>query len=192
MPNLTWATHFGLDITTLERERPDNWFQRQLASLHTQRAETFAEYSRLRAEDQTLSAEIILWDRYVELTRTVCNLTGDALPLGIVSRDQERRRNVEEAVARNTCTRCGFVWKKSEPRFVNGICSSCTALKGRPLQPRRSTCQPWTGRFASDDITPVDNLGQPHLPGPRLCKNADCVNPKHITKERNQNGKSNR
>jgi hypothetical protein len=188
LPNVSWATHLGLDITTLEKERPNDWFQQHLATLHYQRAETFAEYSRLKADDRTFAAEIILWEKYVDLTRAVCDFTGDALPVGIVSRDEERRRNVEEAVARNTCTRCGFVWKKSERRFVNGFCSSCMALKGRPLQPRRSTCQPWTGRFASDDITPVDNHGAPYLPGPRLCRNADCVNPKHIRKERNTNG----
>lgn len=188
MPNVSWATELNLDPKALQRERPDDWFQRQLASLHFQRAETFAEYSRLKADNQTFAAEIIVWERYVNLTRTVCDLTGDALPLGIVTRDEERRRNVEDAVARNTCTRCGFVWKKSEPRFINGICSSCNALKGQPLRPRRSTCQPWTGRFAPDDITPVDNHGAPYLPGQRLCRNADCVNPKHIRKERNRNG----
>jgi hypothetical protein len=156
--------------------------------LQYQRAETFAEYSRLKAENKMVAAEIILWEKYVDLTRTVCDLTGHPLPVGIVTREEERRRNVEAAVTANTCTRCGFVWKKSEPRFVNGFCSSCDALKGLPLKPRRSTCKPWTGRFAPDDITPVDNLGHPYLPGSRLCRNSDCVNPKHIRKERKQNG----
>jgi hypothetical protein len=175
-------------MATLELERPDNWFQKQITQLHTARAEAFAEYVRLRNTDQLFAAEVIAWELYSSLTRTACDLTGSAIPIGIITRDAERKANVEEAVLKNTCNRCGFIWNIRQPRFVDGLCSSCLAKQEKVLRTGRLACQPWQGRFARDDVTPVNQNGEPVLPGHRLCKNSDCVNPKHIRKGRNQNG----
>lgn len=185
MPDLSWAKELGLDITTLEKERPDNWFQEQVIQAHTARAEAFADYLRLRNSGQFLAAELIAWERYTRLTRTACDLTGHAIPVGIITREAERRRQIEEAVLKNTCTRCGFIWNIRQPRFVDGLCSSCSALEEKVLRNGRLACQPWQGRFARDDVTPIDTNGEPVLPGPRVCNNSDCVNPKHIRKGRN-------
>ena len=175
-------------MTTLERERPDDWFQQQMTALHTARGVAFAEYLRLRNTDQLFAAEIIAWERYSSLTRTVCDLTGSPIPPDIITREAERKATIEEAVLKNTCTRCGFVWNTRQPRFVDGLCSSCLATQEKVLRTGRLACQPWQGRFAPDDVTPVNATGEPVLPGRRLCNNTDCVNPKHITKGRNKNG----
>lgn len=188
MPDVSWATELGLDLATLEMERPDDYQQRQLAQLQTQRAEAFADYLRFRNADQTFAGEIIAWESYLKLTRTVCDLTGADIPVGIMARESERRKTIEEAVLKNTCTRCGFVWMVRQPRFVGGLCSSCLALQEKVLRRGRLACQPWQGRFAPDHVTPVNAAGEPILPGPRVCNNSDCVNPKHITKGRNHNG----
>lgn len=181
-------------MDTLELERPDNWFQKQVSQLHTARAEAFAEYlrleNRLRADNPfdvffIVAAEIVAWERYCRLTRTFCDLTGFPLPVGIISRGAERRANVRKAILKNTCTRCGFIWNTREPRFVRGLCSSCLAHRETVLRRGRLTCQPWQGRFARDDVTPITASGEPILSGYRLCKNSDCVNPKHIRKGNN-------
>ena len=182
MPNVSWATELNIDLEALQSERPADYLQKTMSLLHYRRAELFAKYTRLIAENQTLRAETIVWNSYVLVTRAVCKLAGKAIPVGIVAR--EPKPMIEEAVLKNTCDRCGFVWHRSQPRFVDGLCSSCTALDGRVLAPRRSTCQPWQGTFAPDDITPVDNNGAPVFPGIRICGNRDCVTPKHIKKER--------
>lgn len=182
MPKVSWATELGLDLATLEKERPSDWFQSQITNLHTARAEAFAEYLRLRNQGQVLAAEIIAWERYSALTRTVCDLTGSPIPVGMIGREQERTRHIKEAVLKNTCNRCGFIWNARQPKFVGGLCSSCLATQERVLRTGRLACQPWQGRFSKDDVTPINATGQPILPGSRLCNNTDCVNPKHIKK----------
>ena len=188
LAEVSWATQLGLDMSTLEKERPDNWLQKQLTRLHTQRATAYAEYVRLRDTDQAFSREDIAWERYKNLTRTVCDLTGKPIPVGILDRESQRRQLIEEKVLHNTCTRCGYVRNSRQPAFVGGLCSSCLALQEKVLRRGRLACQPWQGRFAPDDVTPVNAAGEPILPGHRVCKNSDCVNPKHIRKGRNQNG----
>ncbi len=188
MPNVSWATELGLDLATLEKERPDDYSQRQLSMLQTKRGQAFAEYRLFRDTGNIFAAGIIAWEKYVSLTRTICDLTGADIPDGIIAREQERTKNIGDAVLHNTCTRCGFVRNTRQPRFVGGLCSSCRALQEKVLRRGRLACQPWQGRFAPDDVTPVTASGQPILPGRRVCKNSDCVNPKHITKGRNQNG----
>mgnify|MGYP003648681438 FL=1 len=47
-------------------------------------------------------------------------------------------------------------------------------------------CFPWHGHFAADEITPVDDNGDEHLPGVRRCGNNDCCNVEHIEMERGQ------
>jgi len=39
---------------------------------------------------------------------------------------------------------------------------------------------PWHGRFAADEITPVDDDGKPVFPGVRSCGHNDCVNVAHV------------
>lgn len=34
--------------------------------------------------------------------------------------------------------------------------------------------------FAKDDVTPVDDDGNPVLPGFRVCGHLDCVNSEHV------------
>ena len=41
-------------------------------------------------------------------------------------------------------------------------------------------CFPWAGRFAADEVTPVDDDGQPMFPGVRGCGHNDCVNVAHV------------
>jgi len=189
VPSLvSYATQLGVNLDTLQGERPSDWFQRQLAVLHYQRAQVFAEYQRLTREGLTFRAEIVVWQKYVSLTRAVCDLTGDLVPVGIVNREPERQRSIEEAVLNHLCDRCGFVWHRRQPRFVNGLCSSCIALQQKVLVARRSSCKPWGGRFAADDVTPLHANGHRVLPGVRNCGNSDCVNPKHIKRERKGNG----
>lgn len=186
MPDILWAKELGLDLKTLERERPDDISQRQLAMLQNQRGEAFAEFSRFHNTEDLYGDQIIAFELYSSLTRILCDLIGSPIPDGIIIR--ERRKITEEAILKNTCTRCGFVWTLRQPRFVGGLCSSCLALQEKVLRRGRLACQPWQGRFGPDDLTPVNAAGTPVLPGHRVCNNRDCVNPKHIRKGRKQNG----
>ncbi len=189
---VSWATELGLNIEDLEAERPNDWYQRWLTLLHCQRAEVFAEYRRLMTLNETQGeqivpsgsarAEILAWREYGKLTRAVCDLTGDPLPVGIFTRNAEHE--VEDSALKNTCTRCGFVWNRRQPKFVDGLCSSCISLTAKALTARRVSCTPWQGRFARDDVTPLHSNGLPVVPGVRLCGNTDCVNPKHVRKEK--------
>jgi len=183
VPNrVSWATELGLDLATLQSERPSNPLQKQSATLHADRARAFAEYQRLVTLCGNVGAEILVFAKYEKLTRTLCKLTGQSLPPDIVARDLEHKR--QEWILKNTCYRCGFVRSRQQPTFVDGLCSSCSSLTEKALKPRRSSCKPWTGNFAPDDVTPLHPNGQPVLPGPRVCGYSDCVNPKHITKEK--------
>lgn len=188
MPEVSWSTELGLDLEALEMERPNDFRQRQLATLHRERAEAFWSYERFRNNDQTFAGEIIAWELYFKLTRTVCDLTMSPLPIGIILREAKRKQTIEEAVLKNTCTRCGFIWRTRQPKFVGGVCSSCLAFQEKILRRGRLRCQPWQGRFAPDEVTPVNAAGSPILPGFRICGNSDCVSPKHIRKGRKQNG----
>lgn len=182
VPETSWARELGFDVATLELERPTDWFQAHMADLQTKRAAAYSDFIRYRDSNRAFASEVVAWERYTNLTRIVCDLTGAAIPVDIIAREQVRRRNVEEQVLNNTCNRCGFVWSLRQPRFVKGLCSSCLALQEKVLRRGRLACQPWQGRFASDDVTPVNAAGLPVLPGERYCKHSDCVNPKHIKK----------
>ena len=188
VPETLWSTELGLDLATLERERPDDWFQAHMADLQTKRGAAYADFIRYRDSNEPFASEVLAWERYCHLTRTVCDLTGAEMPVDIMAREHVRRRNVEEAVLRHTCNRCGFVWSLRQPRFVNGLCSSCLALQETVLRRGRLACQPWQGRFGSDDVTPVNAAGVPILPGERYCGHSDCVNPKHVKKGKAKNG----
>ena len=80
------------------------------------------------------------------------------------------------------CRRCGITWEDSAVRKNSDLCVSCRARKKQKID----GCIVWHGHFAEDMITPVDEDGEPVLPGKRLCNRIDCVAPNHI--ERNTNG----
>jgi hypothetical protein len=79
-----------------------------------------------------------------------------------------------------TCERCGFEWTVNTIRNKTSLCSSCRARKVQTVHTSHGKCLPWHGNFDPDQITPVDDDGQPILPGIRLCSNHDCVAPSHI------------
>lgn len=187
MPDLLWAKALGIDMVRLERERPTDSFQQQLQALQTKRAEAFAEFTRHRRTNSAYLAEKIAWERYCGLTRTVCDLSGVAMPVDIMKKEADRRRDIGATALSNICARCGFVWNQRQPRFIGGLCSSCLALQEKVLRRGRLACQPWQGRFAVDDVTPVNAAGAAILPGYRYCGHSDCVNPKHIRKGKARN-----
>lgn len=174
------------DLARLQLERPTEWFQKQLGNMHTERAEAYSSYLRHR-DSGVFLLEAIAWQRYCALTNKMCELTKTRAPIGTMTTESTAEIDVRGALLRNTCDRCGFVWTYRQPRFVDGLCSSCSALREVVLRRGRFACQPWQGRFADDDVTPVNGAGSPILPGPRYCGNSDCVNPKHIKKGRMKN-----
>jgi hypothetical protein len=78
------------------------------------------------------------------------------------------------------CERCGFEWAVASVRRRVILCSSCRARKVQTIHSDLGKCLPWHGHFGSDEITPVDDDGEPILPGVRACRNNDCVSPKHV------------
>jgi len=87
------------------------------------------------------------------------------------------------------CERCGFEWDLNSTRQKTVLCASCRARKVQTVHTKKGKCLPWHGGFAKDDVTPLDDDGQPVLPGVRSCGHNDCVNPSHIIKwEGNDDG----
>jgi len=80
------------------------------------------------------------------------------------------------------CERCGFEWHVNTIRKPTSLCHSCRARKVQTVHTPEGKCVPWHGHFAEDDITPVDDDGNPVFPGVRRCGNTDCVAPNHIKK----------
>jgi hypothetical protein len=78
------------------------------------------------------------------------------------------------------CERCGMEWQVASIRRKVILCQSCRAKKVQTVQSPHGKCLPWAGHFAADEVTPVDDEGQPVLPGVRACGKADCVSPRHI------------
>jgi hypothetical protein len=79
------------------------------------------------------------------------------------------------------CDRCGFEWQVSSRRGKVILCASCRARKVQTLTlTDDGKCFPWAGRFAADEVTPVDDDGQPMFPGVRGCGHNDCVNVAHV------------
>jgi hypothetical protein len=79
------------------------------------------------------------------------------------------------------CERCGFEWQVSSRRGKVILCASCRARKVQTLTlTDDGKCFPWAGRFAADEVTPVDDDGQPMFPGVRGCGHNDCVNVAHV------------
>ena len=78
------------------------------------------------------------------------------------------------------CERCGFQWTVSSRRGKIILCASCRARKVQTISFSEGKCMPWHGHFGADEITPVDDDGQPVFPGVRSCGNNDCCNPQHV------------
>lgn len=79
------------------------------------------------------------------------------------------------------CKRCGFRWDATNARKNVALCSSCRARPARTVYSvDLGKCKPWRGFFDVDEVTPVDDEGEPFLPGERICGNSDCVNPQHV------------
>jgi len=78
-----------------------------------------------------------------------------------------------------TCTRCGFEWTVNTIRRNPNLCTSCRARKVQTVHTKQGKCIPWHGNFAADQVTPVDDYGNPVMPGIRACGNQDCVAPSH-------------
>jgi len=79
------------------------------------------------------------------------------------------------------CKRCGFRWDATNARKNVALCASCRARPARTVHSvDLGKCKPWRGFFDVDEVTPVDDEGEPFLPGERICGNSDCVNLQHV------------
>jgi hypothetical protein len=78
------------------------------------------------------------------------------------------------------CERCGLEWQVASIRRKVILCQSCRARKVQTVHSPEGKCYPWSGHFAADEITPVDDEGFLVLPGVRSCGHNDCCNPKHV------------
>jgi len=69
-------------------------------------------------------------------------------------------------------------------RRMLGRMLHCASCRARPARTVHSVdlgkCKPWRGFFDVDEVTPVDDEGEPFLPGERICGNSDCVSPQHV------------
>ena len=83
-------------------------------------------------------------------------------------------------MVRVQCERCGMEWQVNSIRRKTILCQSCKARKVQTVHSPQGKCLPWSGHFARDEITPVDDDGNPVFPGVRSCGNNDCVSPKHV------------
>jgi hypothetical protein len=78
------------------------------------------------------------------------------------------------------CERCGYEWGVSSRRGRIILCASCRARKVQTISVTEGKCFPWAGYFGADEITPVDDDGNPVFPGVRSCGHNDCCNPQHV------------
>jgi hypothetical protein len=80
-----------------------------------------------------------------------------------------------------TCVRCGMTFEINRKRKkLRMLCESCRVTKATTIQNGDSKCLPWHGGFDLDMITPINEDGEPVLPGMRVCGNKDCVQPAHV------------
>jgi hypothetical protein len=78
------------------------------------------------------------------------------------------------------CERCGFEWTVKSVRRRALLCASCRAQRVQTVHTDSGKCIPWSGHYAADEITPVDDDGSPVLPGVRSCGHTDCVYVGHV------------
>ena len=83
------------------------------------------------------------------------------------------------------CLRCGIedangqIAKRVE-RHTTQLCSSCRARPAEMVDSDLGKCLPHKGDFDLNTNTPLDADGKTVMPGYRICKNADCVEPDHV------------
>lgn len=82
------------------------------------------------------------------------------------------------------CNRCGaeedsIRMQKRLERGVDLLCRSCVAKPAKTVSSPFGKCLPWHGAFDLAD-NPLDDDGNPYLPGARICNHSDCVNRDHI------------
>lgn len=83
-----------------------------------------------------------------------------------------------------TCERCGFVFSFPS-RYLNrnydaSLCQNCKATPVASIRTKAGTCHPWSGDIDLDTLQPIKANGKPHMPGVRLCGNADCCTRSHV------------
>lgn len=87
------------------------------------------------------------------------------------------------------CTRCGIdvlrntVAKRAARGQADGYCRDCRATefgKGGTNSRGVDICTPWRGHVDLDTMQPLNDKGEPHMPGIRTCGNADCCNKRHV------------
>ncbi len=79
------------------------------------------------------------------------------------------------------CYRCGATFLVNRKRIkARMFCESCRVSKANTVQNGEHKCLPWHGHFAEDMTTPIDEYGNPVLPGYRICGKLDCVNSGHV------------
>jgi hypothetical protein len=66
--------------------------------------------------------------------------------------------------------------------FDATLCNSCKAVPVATTKNSKvpTKCLPHVGEFDLDTNQPLDDAGEPFMPGLRRCGNADCVNTNHI------------
>lgn len=79
-----------------------------------------------------------------------------------------------------TCVRCGNERVVTVVRDNPKTCYSCRAKAVVTVHGPHGKCLPWRGAFADDDVTPIDSVGNPVLPGRRVCGHSDCVSQSHV------------
>jgi len=80
-----------------------------------------------------------------------------------------------------TCAKCGSTFLVNRKRKkLRMFCESCRVRRASTIQNGDLKCLPWHGKFDTDMVTPVNENGEPVLPGNRICGNADCVSPSHV------------
>ncbi len=79
------------------------------------------------------------------------------------------------------CERCGASWAVNQEKRhrTDLLCFSCRVKPAMVIQYGDLRCQPWSGDFDEDGVTPVLN-GIVFMPGDRVCGHLDCCNPKHV------------
>jgi hypothetical protein len=90
---------------------------------------------------------------------------------------------------RITCERCGYESITSSRNLYRQtnlkLCQSCKSTQANTVVKNGLACTPHRGEVDLNTMAPLNNEGEPYLPGYRICGMADCVNRSHILKERN-------
>lgn len=93
--------------------------------------------------------------------------------------------NDEHTEVQATCERCGFIWSFPS-RYLFGrnynteLCVNCKAVPVARVSRDGITCKPWDGEIDLDSMQPIDDDGNPYMPGVRTCGNSDCVFRSHV------------